>query len=467
MDFTSGEFFVFCTVVFFLYYIPVVHKWQQFILIVASLVFYAWQAPILLMLLACSCLISSWSSYGVLTANNSSGRIRIAALGVVANLMVLAFFKYKFLFFDPSQLRAIHAGWTRTVLLLPLPIGISFYTFHGISLLVDCYRGKSDFFEQYKPNFWRHIFDTLLYLVFFPQLIAGPIVKSKDFFPQIQIKRFTQINWDYACNSMIVGFFLKMVIANNMQDQTFWMNAPYYKAHSTLNLSILLMGYSVQIFADFAGYSLIALGLAALFGYRLPENFNFPYISQSIAEFWQRWHISLSSWLRDYLYIPLGGNRKGMLRTYLNLIIVMFLGGLWHGAAWSFAIWGLWHGVGLCVERFFFKIYFVGASNRVMIMLRVLFVFTFVSFGWLFFKLQNFSDVIGYVSALITHLGWRFDPAVPWVIFLLSLPVIIYHLAYILCIKLTMWPRAILNGILLFFIMTNAGPNVAFVYFQF
>lgn len=467
MDFTSGEFFVFCSGVFFLYYIPAFYKWQQFILIVSSLAFYAWESPILLLLLACSCLISAWSSYGVVKAIDFSVRTRVAAIGVVANLILLAFFKYKFLFWGSSQAPAISEVWIRNLLLLPLPLGISFYTFHGISLLVDCCRRKSDFFEQYKPNVGKHIFDTLLYLVFFPQLIAGPIVKSKDFFPQIQLKRFSQIDWNYAGNSIITGFFLKLVVANNLQDQTFWMNAPYYKAHSTLNLGILLMGYSVQIFADFAGYSLIALGLASLFGYRLPENFNFPYISQSIAEFWQRWHMSLSSWLRDYLYIPLGGNRKGPLRTYVNLIIVMFLGGLWHGAAWSFAIWGLWHGIGLCVERFLLKTRFFTISNPVIIPVRVLFVFIFVSLGWLLFKLQNFSDAVGYVSAMVTHMRYPFNRPIPLNIFILSLPVIIYHLAYAFKVRFEKWPRAILNGVLLFFIFTNAGPKVAFVYFQF
>ncbi|MFN9911764.1 MAG: MBOAT family O-acyltransferase, partial [Pirellulaceae bacterium] len=219
-----------------------------------------------------------------------------------------------------------------------------FYTFHGISLLVDVFRGRNlETFERDK-SLYRHLADTLLYLVFFPQLIAGPIIKAKEFYPQVTLKSIRQVDYQGSVRLLILGLFLKTVVADNLSEQTFWIAYPYFLGKSSADLLLLLYGYSAQIFADFAGYSLIAIGLARLLGYQLPDNFHFPYLASSIGEFWRRWHISLSSWLCDYLYIPLGGNQKGAVRTYFNLIIVMFLGGLWHGAAWSFAIWGLWHG---------------------------------------------------------------------------------------------------------------------------
>ena len=227
-----------------------------------------------------------------------------------------------------------------------------------------------------------------------------------------------------------------MTIADNLKDYTFWIAFPYYQSLSTLTGLVLLFGYSIQIFADFAGYSLIAIGTAAAFGYNLPQNFNFPYISRSLAEFWSRWHISLSSWLKDYLYIPLGGNRKGKLRTYLNLAIVMILGGLWHGAAWSYAIWGAYHGLGLALERLVNDRTKVNRSGTlwqelVLDNIKMLFVFCFVSFGWLLFKLPKFEEVLGFITAMInnTHLPNNiYGAIVP--ILLFSTPVFIYHLIH-------------------------------------
>ena len=276
-------------------------------------------------------------------------------IGIAANLSILAFFKYAgllsrtFLSIDPQQ----GGGVGHFIAMIPLPVGISFFTFQGMSLVADTFgsRNLPQLQQIVHRKASRHWLHTMLFVSYFPQLVAGPILKAHEFLPQIRQKFFGTINWERCFRPLILGYFLKMVIADNLKDYTYWIEYPYFLEFHSLHLLGMLFGYSMQIFADFAGYSLIAIGIGRLFGYELMTNFNFPYISRSFSEFWRRWHISLSSWLRDYLYVPLGGNRKGRVRTYLNLFLVMFLGGLWHGAAWSYAVWGTTHGLFLAVER--------------------------------------------------------------------------------------------------------------------
>ena len=229
---------------------------------------------------------------------------------------------------------------------------------------------------------------------------------------------------------LILGFFLKMVIADNLNFITKNIAFPYFQGYSSGNLILLLFGYSMQIFADFAGYSLIAIGLGSLFGYQLPKNFDFPYISSSFSEFWRRWHISLSTWLRDYLYIPLGGNKKGELRTYFNLFVVMFLGGLWHGASWSYAVWGSMHGFFLMVERKFSKEK-INTERRNFF--SALFVFAVVTVLWLLFKLTSFQYFLLYFKSIIQnrHLPFKFGLDQLSLLFY-SAAIILYHLFYLL-----------------------------------
>jgi alginate O-acetyltransferase complex protein AlgI len=262
-----------------------------------------------------------------------------AIFGVVLNLLVLGFFKYAGLFaLSFSEWFGVGIRPGHWLVLLPLPIGISFYTFQGISLVVDVYRyghekNRAVFGMNHCRSFWEHYFKTVFFVCFFPQLVAGPIVKAHDFFPQIAYKRRSELRLEPALRYLILGYFLKIGVADNLQAQTFWIAYPYFLKFSSVELLALLFGFSMQIFADFAGYSLIAIGTARLFGYRLPANFNFPYIARSFSEFWRRWHISLSSWQKECLYFALGGRRRSSGRTYSNLFLVMFLGGLWHGAA--------------------------------------------------------------------------------------------------------------------------------------
>lgn len=464
MNYTDPEFPVFFSIFFIIYYSCRSAGLQIAALVLASLLFYSWNAPWLVTLLLLTWAITTITSYAVLKMNSDSVRRRIVTFGVLLNLSILCVFKYKSLI--PMQYFA--GSPFSSIILLPLPIGISFYTFHGISLLVDVYRGKaisSHFSAATTPK--KYAASSLLYLVFFPQLIAGPIVKARYFIPQIGLKRFSDIPWYMACNTLITGFFLKMVIADNLSAITFWIQYPYFEWKSPPELAALLYGYSFQIFADFAGYSLIAIGLAALLGYRLPDNFNFPYSARSISDFWRRWHISLSSWLRDYLYIPLGGNRHGTWRTNFNLMTVMVLGGLWHGAAWSFALWGLWHGIGLVLERPFLSHTNAFAASRIGIALRIILVFNFVTIGWLFFKLQNFSEALLYLRTMITPNPYVTSRLTLLLIAMFGLPVIIYHVIGAKRFILSSTSSRLIKGAMLFLVVTASGPAVEFIYFQF
>jgi alginate O-acetyltransferase complex protein AlgI len=268
-------------------------------------------------------------TYLLLSLALDRGGIWLAA-GIVFNLALLGFFKYKFLFFAPPALTG--NGAVDFLLNLPLPIGISFFVFHNVSLLVDLTRQKSP-----RPE----LASVFLYIIFFPQLVSGPITRAQMFMPQIAPKHIADVAFVEAGKWILTGYFFKLFVANNLNEMTALMAFPLSETLQTQDRWLLVFLYSYQIYADFFGYSAIAIGLGLLFGYRLPVNFNLPYVSQSFAEFWTRWHISLSSWLRTYLYIPLGGNRRGRFRTYLNLIIVMGLGGLWHGAGISYLVWGL------------------------------------------------------------------------------------------------------------------------------
>ena len=474
MLFNSFPFAALLLATFILYYLPFMQRWQLYILTAASFVFYAWEQPILLLLLLTSIAINAVTSYFVATDKVSRQRFW-AVVGVALNLGLLLFFKYSPLF------ARTFAGGTKTslghfLIMIPLPIGISFFTFQGISLMVEVFRDQRSIAEgkgQLVPNvvpgsFIEHLRNTALFKSFFPYLVAGPIVKAHEFYPQIERKTLNKVNWEAAFRALTVGYFLKMVVADNLKDSTFWLEYPYFTLDSVPTLVALLFGYSIQIFADFAGYSLIAIGLAHLFGFSLPINFNFPYISRSFSEFWRRWHISLSTWLREYLYVPLGGNRRGPIRTYVNLFIVMFLGGLWHGAAWSYAIWGTFHGLALAIERLF--------KNRIRLpehwtidSLRALAVFSFVTLAWLLFKLPNFSDVIAYLGCFVdNHKPTRYLIVAGIITY--SLPVVLYYAWYLLkprwSLQLQRCEFLVFGGLLAAIIL-NSGSAGRFIYFQF
>ena len=479
MLFTDRAFFalLFCT--FAAYYLRRSAGYQIAVLLAASLVFYAWSQPWLLILLGFSALLSTVTSYGVERPQADASRRAWAIGGVVVNLAVLAFFKYDRLVYASLMGPAPAGGALGTLLAIPLPIGISFYTFHGISLVVDVFRARQAGQAQSplgrERGFLDHAARTFFYLTFFPQLIAGPIVKAKDFYPQMGAKLFADIHWYGAAKALIIGFFLKSVVADNLAQMTTVLAPPFCYSQSSLNLAFVLVAYSIQIFADFAGYSLIAIGLARLFGYALPDNFRFPYIAQTFSEFWTRWHMSLSAWLRDYVYYPLGGNRKGPRRTYVNLLLVMALGGLWHGAGWSYAVWGLWHGGALALERMARGTRFYLSESRIARLTRWALVFAVVTLGWTLFKLPDFAQVRELAGAAWDNRHMRFSRGVPIMLTLYIAPVVLYHLLHQfraapprpLAFLWSMRAEGLALGVMLAAIALQAGNPTPFIYFQF
>jgi alginate O-acetyltransferase complex protein AlgI len=395
-----------------------------------------------------------------------------AILGVGTNLGVLLFFKYSGLLYRTLMRPDPDDRIGELILSIPLPIGISFFTFQGISLVVDTYRNSHSATPSFEleRGFGAHLLRISFFKSFFPQLVAGPIVKAHEFLPQISAKTIASIERYTVARNLIIGYFLKMVVADHLKDVTQWLAYPAFLNWSSTTLIALLFGYSMQIFADFAGYSLIAMGLAGLFGYRLPINFNYPYVSESFSEFWTRWHISLSSFLRQYLYIPLGGNRGGTLRTYRNLLLVMFLGGLWHGAAWSYAIWGTVHGLALVAERAVTGDREPGTRSMWLRVAKASLVFSFVTCAWLLFKLPNFNDVVQFVRAVATQ--WSIAPN-----YLLIFNVALYSAPIVLLYAYHLWRRVrgelgaaaetVVLGTLLSLIILESGSPGAFIYFQF
>ena len=454
MTFTSWQFGAFVAIVFGVYYLPPLKSLQVQLLVVASLFFYGYGQPELLPLLAVAVL----GTY-LLLILALRNRALWLPIGIAFNLALLAFFKYKFLFIGPASSGAAGLAPIDFLLQLPLPIGISFFVFHNISLLVDL-TGKRKETPDLKSVF--------LYIIFFPQLVSGPITRAEMFMPQIQPKYFGDIPFVEAAKWILTGFFFKLYVANNLNEMTSYMEFPLYETLQTQDRWLLVFLYSYQIYADFFGYSAIAIGLALLFGYRLPINFNLPYISASFSEFWTRWHMSLSSWLRTYLYVPLGGNRHGALRTYLNLLIVMGLGGLWHGAGLGYLLWGLLHGVLLVIERPFLA-RLATIDSAAFRAARLGFVFVCVTMLWIFFKLPNFDHAASYLSGMFTPSTNPNPPKLFYDLALLySLPVLIQHLVSRSRFEQTLGSaEPYLYGLMAALMYLEAGPETSFIYFQF
>lgn len=479
MLFNSTEFVILFLVTGVLYYIPALKRYQVYTLIVSSFVFYAQHNPALSFLLLFSIISNAIGSFAVLTKPRKTGKW-VAIAAVILNLFVLGWFKYAGLltatiFGEAPEGNSIGAF----LLSIPLPLGISFFTFQGISLVMDCFRAHTEedkdarvktIHEIADQGFIKYSIDTALYIAFFPQLVAGPIVKAREFFHQIREKAFRDIQWEKVFRFLVIGYFLKMVIADNLKDLTYYLYYPLFINIEWITLLSLLFGYSVQIFADFAGYSSIAIGLSAFFGYNIPINFNRPYKAQSFADFWSRWHISLSTWLRQYLYFTLGGNKKGAARTFINLFIVMFLGGLWHGAAWNYAFWGIFHGLALATERLAFGSRPSDSKSPIMALIRAVLIFAFVTHAWLLFILDNFDQYFAFWKAILHNKGM---PNLVWITFvgLYSIPVILYHLKdQIIQLgtkKFAGWLEPMAFAIMLWLIIFNSGSAGEFIYFQF
>jgi alginate O-acetyltransferase complex protein AlgI len=392
----------------------------------------------------------------------------ILGLSLGVNLGLLGFFKYANLLNDAVMRagQAIGLPVSTGEVSLLLPMGISFYTFQSMSYTIDVYRGVLAPLRSFKAFF--------LYIIFFPQLVAGPIVRAVDFLPQMPRPRRLRLKVLYEGAWLIIlGFFLKMVCADNLAVYVdeHWDAGYGERATAAFSLWLAVM-FSGQIFADFAGYSSIARGLAYLLGYRLPINFNAPYIAGSLKEFWERWHITLSSWLRDYLYVPLGGNRVGRVRTYLNLMLVMVLGGLWHGAAYTYIVWGAVHGVALAVER---GLGLQGGprAHRSPALRAGWFVVTqvVVLIAWVFFRSSSFQNAVAFLANIAVLDFHILDPWV-WVSTLFLLPLILHH-AWSWAEErgsvrpLTPPARAVMAAAMVYGIVTLYAGTSDFIYFQF
>ncbi|RJP65109.1 MAG: MBOAT family protein [Candidatus Abyssobacteria bacterium SURF_17] len=405
MLFNSFSYAVFLLFAFILFWTFARHlRIALLILLACSYFFYgSWNAKYLGLILFVTALNFL---VGMLLAREERRILRkwYLALGVVGSLGVLAVFKY-YNFFANEISRAIELlqipFYVRQIDII-LPVGISFYTFQSLSYTIDVYRRKLE------PC--RSFLNFALFVSFFPQLVAGPIVRASELLPQISTKRsYSRDKISHGLYMILKGLAKKIIIADylalHLVDNVF--GDP--RAYGGLTVLCAIYGYAFQIYGDFSGYTDIAIGSARILGFELPINFDAPYKSKNLREFWQRWHISLSTWLRDYLYISLGGSRRGNARTYVNLLITMFLGGLWHGAAYTFVLWGLLHGFALAVTRFAQRNLGLSENssrNPVVSFLKTAFTFHIVCLGWVIFRAEKISDVPVLLSGLLNRGDW-------------------------------------------------------------
>ena len=367
-------------------------SWRNGVLLVASLVFYAWGEARYLPLILASVAFNWTLGRAIGGAADPWSRKRWLIVAVAGNLAALALFKYaNFAAANLNALAPVLAITPLAMAAIPLPLGISFFTFHAISYVVDVYKRNAEP-SRSMPRF-------ALYILLFPQLIAGPIIRWRDIAGQLGTREQRIADFAWGARRFVLGLGKKVLIANTLgrtADAVFGLPS----AELTTPLAWLgLACYTLQIYFDFSGYSDMAIGLMRMFGFRILENFNYPYIARSVREFWRRWHISLSNWFRDYLYIPLGGNQRGERRAYANLVIVFLLCGLWHGASWPFVLWGAWHGAFLVLERAGLDrvLRRTGPLARLTSHLYALFA---VMGGWVLFRCDTLTHAIDYFLAL-------------------------------------------------------------------
>jgi alginate O-acetyltransferase complex protein AlgI len=414
MVFTSAVFLYLFLPLFLLVYYLLPGRARLAWILLASWVFYGWwRLDFLALIAAATC----WTWLGGLWIGRRRGGARAAlVLGIALNLAVLGYFKY--FNFGIDSLNALLAGLGARPLAawrVVLPVGISFYLFHSISYLVDVHRGDAPVATDF--------LELAVYMALFPQLVAGPIIRYKDLCPQLRQRTHSFEGFSEGACRFMLGFCKKVLIADLVAPIA---NAAFALGSPTLVDAWLgALAYTVQIYFDFSGYSDMAIGLGLMMGFRFPENFRAPYLSASITEFWRRWHISLSTWLRDYLYIPLGGNRRGPARTILNLMLVMVLGGLWHGAAWTFILWGAWQGLFLALERGRRRPrQEPGAAPEARRPLAVAATMLVVVVGWVLFRSATLREALSLYAGMIGLHGLGLSAALGWQIGGLELAVL-------------------------------------------
>ena len=431
------------------------------LILIFSWAFYAWWRPDFLALLVGVTSVSYAFALAIGASGEQAHRHRLLTAGVTLNLLALGYFKYANFGIDSLNV-ALHAlgfnaiEFTRVL----LPIGLSFYIFHAISYLVDIYRREA----APASNF----VDFAAFIALFPHLVAGPVLRYHLLAEQFRSRTHSLANFSRGCVIFMVGFCKKVLIADSV--------APLVEAAFSAPLPSLAdawLGagaYTIQLFFDFSGYTDMAIGLALMIGFVFPENFNDPYVSRSITEFWKRWHMSLSNWLREYLYVSLGGNRKGLLRTYINLFLTMLLGGLWHGANWTFVLWGTWHGGILILERFWEQRW---GKPLLPGWLRVIKTMLLVIFGWVLFRAANLAGAVRMFEGMLGFNGLGFSPPVAWQVtpdrlMVLALGVVLVYAMPWLKRQGGSYLRYLLLPLFLWAVATlSAQSFTPFLYFQF
>ena len=473
MLFNSLEFFIFLPIVFCLYWFVFQRslKAQNILILVASYVFYGWWDWRFLGLLFLSTLIDY--SFGFWVGGTDERKRKLFLwLSIFNNLLVLGIFKYYNFFAVEAQhlLETIGFHVSPYLLKVVMPVGLSFYTFHGMSYVLDIYRGN------FRPV--KSFVDYAVFVSFFPLLVAGPIERATHLLPQVQKKR--EFNYTQAIQGLrliLWGLVKKVVIADSLAPIVDTIFA-HYGSYSGSTLVLGILYFSIQIYGDFSGYSDIAIGTAKLFGFELLSNFRFPYFSRDVAEFWRRWHISLTSWFRDYLYIPLGGSKSGKWKAVRNVFIIFVVSGFWHGASWNFIVWGAFHAVGfmplLLLKRNREHVGDPVAKNRKLPnfkeLLSILLTFTFVSFAWIFFRAETLGKAVSYIYHF--RVGLFSSPALKSFLLFYVLPFILIDWRFRddernLRMPANKFLRYFIYLISAFTIIYHMGNNSKFIYFQF
>ena len=473
MLFNSIQFLFFFVVVTTAYF-ALPHRFRWILLLVASCVFYAAFIPVYLLILFGTIVIDYIAGIQIEHATGSR-RKSFLILSLIANIGVLAVFKYFNFFIDNVNFLLLQAHVSAqglSYLSIALPIGLSFHTFQAMSYTIEVYRGN----VPAERNFGIYA----LYVMFYPQLVAGPIERPQAILHQFyEKKEFDFERVITGLERMLWGLFKKVVVSDLL---SIYVNSIYnhHEANTGLTLLVATYAFAFQIYCDFSGYSDMALGAAQVMGFKLMENFNLPYFSKSITEFWRRWHISLSSWLRDYLYISLGGNRKGVGKTYRNLMITMLLGGLWHGASWNFIIWGFLNGAYLSLEKMFgLEAKGSAAYSWPHKLVRVFVTFNLICLTWVFFRAASFQQALYIVSHIFNPVGfWNLRIQDTGIFASMTLGVVImlgFEYAYLRRHRIAAitpargWGRPVAFSLALLLLIVGFGVSGGdqFIYFQF
>ncbi|MFI4920087.1 MAG: MBOAT family O-acyltransferase [Gammaproteobacteria bacterium] len=469
MLFNSLTFLIFFIIVFTLHRLIPGWNGKKLLLLAASYLFYtAWNPPYVFILLF-STSMDWWLARQIWKSNDPRKRKMLLVLSLACNLGLLSFFKYSGFLLSNTRLLLSTVGvhYTPPALDIVLPIGISFYTFASLSYTIDVYRHELKGDSPY--------LDYALFVSFFPHLIAGPIVRARQLLPQIKEPRQVsrdQLGWGLVL--VCIGLFTKTVMADSVFAPV--VDAAYGNAHPAMLESwAAVFGFSGQIYCDFSGYSLCAIGLALCFGFEFPDNFRYPYAARGFSDFWRRWHITLSTWLRDYLYIPLGGNRQGEVRTYVNLMLTMLIGGLWHGASWMFVLWGGLHGLYLAVERWIRGPHPQAALTKSGDAAITLLTFLLVTLTWIPFRAKDAHTAAAFIAGLL-----RFKASLPQE----TTPLVLCFFGILLLICWQFMNRdisleerfnrlgtntqmVVIGGCLIAMFLYSGGDERAFIYFQF